>query len=452
MSGHLSRLIARHFPESRTELVMGGLPVSVLAEIYGTPLFIYDGAVMDTQLDALRAALPAGFELYFSIKANPNPSVVSHFLSRGCGLEVASAGEFQIAIQAGCKARNIVFSGPGKTEAELEYVLSNDIGEIHIESLLEATRISSIARRLGLRARTAIRVNPASDAEGGAMRMGGRPAPFGVDEEVLDEAVDAVCTNASLEFRGIHLFVGTQILDAAMLVSQYRHGLAIARRAALRAGCPLATLDFGGGWGIPYFAHEQELNLACVSQGLGALFAELQGDPLFSGTSFLIEPGRFLTAEAGVYVTRVNDIKVSRGKRFVIVDGGMNHCLGASGNLGQTIKRNYPVALVNRLNSPSAEPVDVVGPLCTPLDKLARDMELPAAQIFDLFGIFQSGAYGRSASPLGFLSHPAPPEVWVYAGRHRLVAERGSVPTTSVPISSPRLTLSAADAWNLPSR
>jgi diaminopimelate decarboxylase len=443
MSCPVSRLISRRFPQSGTELVMGGVPVSVLAETYGTPLFVYDRSVMDAQLDTLRATLPAGFQVYFSIKANPNPSVVEHFLSRGCGLEVASAGEFQTAIQAGCQAKNIVFAGPGKTEAELEYVLSNGIGELHIESLLEATRITSIARRFGLRARIAIRVNPACDAEGGAMRMGGQPAPFGVDEEVLDEVVDAVCASPSLEFRGVHLFVGTQILDADTLVSQYRHGLAIARRAALRVGRPLATLDFGGGWGIPYFAHEQELNLACVSQGLGALFAGLANDPLFSGTSFLIEPGRFLTAESGVYIARVNDIKISRGKRFVIVDGGMNHCLGASGNLGQTIKRNYPVALVNRLNSPSAESVDVVGPLCTPLDKLARDVQLPAAEILDLFGIFQSGAYGRSASPLGFLSHPAPPEVWVYEGRHWLVAERGSVPAESV--STPALAQRAAN-------
>jgi diaminopimelate decarboxylase len=432
MANAVSRLIAKRFPDSCSELIVGCVPVSALASKYGTPLFVYDRAVIDAQIDALRAALPSRFTVYFSIKANPNCTVVKHFLSRGCGLEIASAGEFQAALDAGCDPKSILFAGPGKTAAELEFVLSCGIGEIHIESLLEIERVGSIARRLGIRAQVAIRVNPGGEAEGGAMRMGGRPAPFGVDEEILDEAVSTVCADAALEFRGIHLCAGTQILNAEVLVSQYRHGLGIARRAALRARCPLATVDFGGGLGVPYFAHEEELDLERVREGLATLFSEIESDSLFSGTHFLVEPGRFLTAEAGVYIARVNDVKVSRGKKFVIVDGGMNHHLAASGNLGQTIKRNYPVALVNRLNAPNAEVVDVVGPLCTPLDTLARNVELPAAEVGDLFGIFQSGAYGRSASPLGFLSHPAPPEVWIDAGQHRLVMERGGAAALAV--------------------
>lgn len=425
----VSTLIARRFPQSRAELVVGGVSVRALADTYGTPFFVYDRAVIDAQLDALRAALPPRFAVYYSIKANPNPTVVSHLLHRGCGLEIASSGEFQTALNAGCEPGNILFAGPGKTEAEIEFVLARGIGEIHIESLLEKKRIASIARRLGIRAQVALRVNPAGEAEGGAMRMGGRPTPFGVDEEILDEAVDAILAETPLEFRGIHLFAGTQILDADVLVGQYRHGLGIARRAAQRASRPLATVDFGGGLGIPYFAHEQELDLGRVRAELGALFEGIESDLLFSQTHFLVEPGRFLVGEAGVYVARVNDVKISRGKKFVIVDGGMNHHLAASGNLGQTIKRNYPVALLNKLNTPSTEMVDVVGPLCTPLDTLARNAELPATEVGDLLGIFQSGAYGRTASPLGFLSHPAPPEIWVYAGRHFLARERGDAGT-----------------------
>jgi len=430
MANEVSMLIRRRFPESGSELVIGSVTASMLADSYGTPLFVYDSVAIDAQIRALRAALPSAFSVYFSIKANPNGAVIKHLLSLGCGLEVASVGEFQIAVEAGCKAKDILFAGPGKTEAELEFVLFHGIGEIHIESLLEATRIGKISRRLGIRAPVAIRVNPAGEAEGGAMRMGGRPAPFGIDEEVFEEAVDAVCADASLEFRGIHLFAGTQILDADVLVNQYRHGLEIARRAAQRAGRPLATVDFGGGLGVPYFAHERELDLGRVGEGLAALFSQIESDPILSQTHFIVEPGRFLTAEAGVYLARVNDIKVSRGKKYVIVDGGMNHHLAASGNLGQTIKRNYPVALANKLNAPNAEVVDVVGPLCTPLDTLARNVELPFAEVGDLFAIFQSGAYGRSASPLGFLSHPAPPEIWIDGvGHHRLVTERGaSVP------------------------
>jgi diaminopimelate decarboxylase len=255
--------------------------------------------------------------------------------------------------------------------------------------------------------------------------MGGRAAPFGVDEEQLDEALDVLSRAPGIEFRGIHLFAGTQILDAATLLQQYRKGIEISRRAADRSGKPLATVDFGGGLGIPYFAQEQELDLAALRPGLEEIVREIHSDARFQGTRFLIEPGRYLVGEAGVYVSRINDIKVSRGKKFLILDGGMNHHLAASGNLGQTIKRNFPVAILNRLDQASSETVDVVGPLCTPLDVLARGVALPKAEIGDLFGVFQSGAYARSASPLGFLSHPTPAEVWVESGRARLVRRRG---------------------------
>jgi len=407
------------------ELRVGGVLVSALTKEYGTPCFIYDRSVMDRKLDALRAALPPRFTVCYSVKANPNSAILRHFLTRGCGLEIASSGEFCQAIQAGCPPERTLFAGPGKTEAELEFVLSRNVGEIHVESLVEAGRIVAISRRLGVRAKVAIRVNPIGEAEGGAMRMGGRSAPFGVDEEILGQVLDTLLADPLLEFRGIHLFSGTQILDSAILVNQYRHGLEIARRVARQVGGPLHTVDFGGGLGIPYFAHESGLDLVRLREGLAELFTGIETEPFFAGTQFLVEPGRFLVGEAGIYIARVNDIKISRGKKFLIVDGGMNHHLAASGNLGQTIKRNYPVALVNKLDMPAEEKVDVVGPLCTPLDTLARDISLPRAEIGDLIGIFQSGAYARSASPLGFLSHPPPPEIWVDNGTHILIRARG---------------------------
>lgn len=418
-------LVQKHFCVKGGELVVGGIRVGALAEKHGTPCFIYDRKIFDDKLDALRTALPRRFSVSYSVKANPSQAILRHFLSRGCGLEIASAGEFHQALQAGCDPRQILFAGPGKTAAELELVLSNGIGEIHIESATEARRIGDICARLRVHANVAIRVNPASEAEGGAMRMGGRPAPFGVDEEILDEVLQMVLQNSTLNFRGIHLFTGTQILDAKILVNQYRHGLTVARRVVARTGQPLHRVDFGGGLGIPYFSHERELDLAELRTALAALFAEVETDVAFAGTEFLVEPGRFLAGEAGIYLTRVNDIKVSRGKKFLIVDGGMNHHLAASGNLGQTIKRNYPVALLNKLDDSVEEAVDVVGPLCTPLDTLARNVTLPRAEIGDLFGIFQSGAYALTASPLGFLSHATPPEIWVDAGEDTLTRARG---------------------------
>ncbi len=440
MADLVGLLTAKYFPKSGEALVVGDISVTQLAESYGTPTFIYDRSVFDHKYDALRKALPARFSIYYSMKANPASAVVKHFLRRGCGIEIASLGEFRKALEAGCLADRILFAGPGKSEAELELVLSQGIGEIHMESLTEAKRIAAICRRLGRRAQVAVRINPAGEAEGGAMRMGGRPAPFGMDEETLDEVLDTVLALPELDLGGIHLFIGTQILDAATLHNQYRHGLEIARRVVKRLGRPLHTLDFGGGLGIPYFAHEQELNLDCLRSGLVTLFEEVERDPSFEGTHFLVEPGRFLTGEAGIYLTRISDIKISRGKKFLIVDGGMNHHLAASGNLGQTIKRNYPIALVNKLAAPLSEAVDIVGPLCTPLDTLARGIVLPQAEIGDLVGIFQSGAYGRSASPVGFLSHPAATEVWVDAGKSELVddnvAPRNEVPSSTRPTLS----------------
>jgi diaminopimelate decarboxylase len=422
----ISQLIRNYFPSSDGELGFGGIRCSTLAAKYGTPLFAYDSSVLEKKYSSLREALPPEFSISYSIKANPNATILGFFLEKGCGLEIASGGEFHQAVSAGCRPDRILFAGPGKTEAELEFALAGGIGEIHLESLLEAERVNRISRRLGIRANVAIRVNPNEEAQGGAMRMGGKSAPFGIDEEDLDAVLSAILAMDCLHLRGIHLFTGTQILDAEILFSQYRKGLEIARRVARRLGSPLHTVDFGGGLGIPYFAHEQELDLARLSVGMSEMRSEINSDELFSGTQFLVEPGRYLVGEAGVYIARVNDVKVSRGKKYVILDGGMNHHLAASGNLGQTIKRNYPIAVVNKLNAASVESVEVVGPLCTPLDMLARSVQLPEVEVGDLIGIFLSGAYARAASPLGFLSHPAPPEIWIHSGRDSLIRHRGS--------------------------
>jgi len=406
-------LIKRYFSTLSGELFIGGIPASSLAAQYGTPLFVYDRNTIDRKFTLLRETLPPNFLIYYSVKANPHHAILEHFVGRDCGLEVASAGEFSRAVKAGCRPEKILFAGPGKTEAELEFVLARDIGEIHIESLLEAQRISAICCRLGKRARVAVRVNPAGEVQGGAMRMGGKPAPFGIDEEQLEDVLGHLATLPGLELRGIHLFTGTQILDHEILAAQYRRGLDIARRVATGLQKPLATVDFGGGLGIPYFAGDRQLDMKCLRESLEAMMAEVRKEPYFSGTRFIVEPGRYLVGEAGIYIARVNDVKTSRGKKFLVLDGGMHHHLAASGNLGQVIKRNFPLTVIDKFNCSEKEVVDIVGPLCTPLDTLARDIELPAANVGDLIGIFQSGAYGRSASPVGFLSHPAPAEVWI---------------------------------------
>jgi diaminopimelate decarboxylase len=401
-----------------------GAPISAIIASYGTPLFVYDASILDQNWDLLRRTFPPEFAISYSVKANPNPSILRFFLSKGSSLEVASGGELYLALAAACPPEKILFAGPGKTETELNFAISRGIGEIHAESDLEVERVSAISRKLGLRGRVAIRVNPNEEAQGGAMRMGGKAAPFGIDEEVLDGALDRVLSDSFLDFRGLHLFSGTQILDHAVLIRQYRKGIELGLKAAQKLGHPTHTLDFGGGLGIPYFPNEKALNMDALRDGLVELMTEVRQEPLFSGTQFIIEPGRYLVGEAGIYVTRITDKKVSRGKTYLVLDGGMNHHLAASGNLGQVIKRNFPVAILNERKSTEREKVDLVGPLCTPLDVLAREVELPKAEVGDLVGVFQSGAYARTASPLGFLSHPHPAELLVRNGQIELIRRR----------------------------
>src|SRR5215831_91684 len=326
-------LVSRHFDVSKAELCLGGVPVTTIAATYGTPLFVYDTHVLENKWTLLRQTFSPEFHLYYSVKANPNCAILKYFLAKGCGLEIASGGEFHQALQAGCPPQRLLFAGPGKTDAELELVLTHTIGEIHVESLREIERVEAISRRLGVRASVAVRVNPSGEAQKNAMRMGGKPAPFGIDEESLDIVLERIWAAPTLDFRGLHLFTGTQILDATILLGQYRKGLEIAQRVAARLQQPLQTLDFGGGLGIPYFANEQDLDIEVLRQGLATLMAEIQGTALLAGTQLIVEPGRYLVGEAGVYVARINDIKISRGKKFLIVDGGMHHHLAASGIL-----------------------------------------------------------------------------------------------------------------------
>jgi diaminopimelate decarboxylase len=422
---NLPDYVASYWQDRDGELLVGGVSASLLAARYGTPVFLYDRNVVDRKYAALRRALPSRFDICYSVKANPHPAFLKLFIEKRCGLEIASGGEFHQARRAGCAARDVLFAGPGKTESELALVISQGIGEIHVESSREVERVSTISNNLGHCTAVAVRVNPSEEARGGAMTMGGKPAPFGVDEEQLEPILRRVAADSHLAFAGIHLFIGTQILGHELLLAQYRKGVEIAKFASGIAGSKIRTLDFGGGLGIPYFAGDQELDLPQLAQGLQALMAEIEKESCFEQTRFIVEPGRFLVGECGVYVARITDIKTSRGKKYLVVDGGMNHHLAASGNLGQIVKRNFPIAIVNKLDQHATETVDVVGPLCTPLDTLGRSVQAPPAQVGDLVGIFQSGAYARSASPLGFLSHVSPPEVWVEDQRDFLIRRRG---------------------------
>jgi diaminopimelate decarboxylase len=419
-------LAERYFSVKSGELFIGDVSVSALAQEYGTPLFVYDQRVLDRKWELLQKTLPQEFSVHYSVKANPNPAIIRYFLSKGAGLEIASGGELYLALKAGCSPERILFAGPGKTEQELELALSSGIHEIHVESFQEIERVAKIAAQLKKVAKISIRINPGEEAQGGAMVMGGKPAQFGIDEERMEEAVTVLTKDKRIEFAGVHVYCGTQILNHEVLIQQYSKALEIARRAAAIAGRPLSTVDFGGGLGIPYFPNDRDLDMESLAKELGPLFKDIKKEVAFKNTSFVLEPGRYLVGEAGVYVTRVIDIKVSRGKKFIVLDGGMNHHLAASGNLGQVIKRNFPVAVVTRMKQEASDKADIVGPLCTPLDMMARELMVPTVKIGDLVGIFQSGAYGRTSSPIGFLSHHAPAEVLVQDSNATLIRRRGT--------------------------
>ncbi|MCA9151198.1 MAG: hypothetical protein KDA92_17930, partial [Planctomycetales bacterium] len=295
------------------------------------------------------------------------------------------------------------------------------IGEIHAESWGEVQRIAKLADALGCLAQVGLRINPSLASAVGSLQMGGKPSQFGIDEEQIDEVIDQTLALSSIKLVGLHLNTGTQLLDAQLVLAYYQHAVSLCQRVSQRIGRCLETLDLGGGLGIPYFQGQSELNLDQLKVGLEALPT---GESL-GARKLLLEPGRFLIGSAGVYVARVIDIKVSRGQTFVVLDGGMHHHLAASGNFGQLLRRPFPIAVLNRLNESAGDSVSVVGPLCTPLDTLARHVALPTIELGDLVGIMQSGAYSRTSSPMQFLGHPAPPEILIDGGVARLIRRRG---------------------------
>jgi diaminopimelate decarboxylase len=418
-------LIAENFSRDASGVLrVGGLPLTDLAKEFGTPLFVYDADTMRRIYRALCAALAGFAEVDFSVKANPNPAVIRVFSQEGAGAEIASGAEFDAAIRAGVPPDKILFAGPGKGAADLDRVIGGGIGEIHLENREEIVRVAAAAERHGVRVRVALRINPGATAQGGAMRMGGKPSPFGFDEEDIEAAIDTAEAEPRLRLVGLHLFAGTQGLKADTLLGQWTYGLGLAARIASRIGRPLESIDLGGGLGIPYFSGDTALDLGAIRAGLPDLIATLRADPLMASARVVLEPGRYLTGPAGVYVARVLAVKESRGSRFVITDGGMHHHLAASGNLGQIVKRDFPLAAVTDAGCERTQTA-VVGPLCTPLDMLARAAPLPPLAEGDLVAVLQSGAYGLTASPTGFLSHPTPAEVLVEGGEAREIRARG---------------------------
>ncbi|TVR96991.1 MAG: pyridoxal-dependent decarboxylase, exosortase A system-associated [Rhodospirillales bacterium] len=398
------------FAIADSDLLVGGIPLGRLAERVGsTPFFAYDRQLLTERIRWLRQCLPEGVALSYAVKANPMPAVVQHLATLVDGFDVASAREMQIALDTPVTPAHVSFAGPGKTDAELRQAIAAGI-IIHVESEGELTRLDGLARRSGHRPEVALRVNPDFDLKASGMRMGGGAQQFGIDAERVPEVLGRM-HGLDVDFVGFHIYAGSQNLNADSLMEVQEKTLELAVRLSCHAPSPVRHLNIGGGFGIPYFPKDHPLDVALVGGRLGALMPELQRT--LPEARVVVELGRYIVGECGIYVSRIVDRKVSRGQVFLITDGGLNHHLAASGNFGQVIRRNYPVAIGNRMAAPAEETASVVGCLCTPLDLLADKVRLPRAEVGDLVVIFQSGAYGPTASPTRFLGHPPPMEILV---------------------------------------
>ncbi|HJV25822.1 MAG TPA: alanine racemase [Aromatoleum sp.] len=406
----------------------GASALEAFAQRHGTPLYLSSAPLIERRIAALRAELPAGLALLYALKANPHPPVVAHVGPLVDGCDVTSAAEIAIALDAGIAGNTLSVAGPGKSDEDLAAAVAAD-ALVVVESLGEARRLAALgeAHRLarGRRPRIALRINPpfglAADA-----RMGGGPRPFGVDSEAAPEVL-AEIGRLPLAFEGFHVYAGSRCLDALAIAEAQRATLRLACELAPFAPAPVRLLNLGGGLGIPCFPGEAPLNVAALGDALRATAREAAH--LLPDARLALELGRYLVGEAGLYLTRVVERKASRGRVFLILDGGAHHHWHATGALEGRRHLHFPIAVVGGTGRPT-ERVTVCGPLCAPHDIWAEDIELPIAAPGDLVAVFQSGAYGASASPQAFLGRPPAAE---------LLTEWPARRAATVPHSHPQL-------------
>ncbi|WP_254398936.1 diaminopimelate decarboxylase [Streptomyces sp. AC602_WCS936] len=398
--------------------------MSALAEEFGTPLFVYDADILEDTYGRLRDVLPAGVDVFYSLKANPNISVCAVLNSLGTGAEVSSYAELVTALRAGVAPQDIIFLGPGKDERELTACVEAGIHAIVCESLDELDLLDSLLASAGRdEFPVLLRVNPAFGSKGSGLAMGGKPRQFGIDEAELRASKHRLADLRHIRVKGVHAYMGTRFLNHEDVVHNTRQILATAQDLAGRLGFPLETVDFGGGLGVAYFDNEKDLDLAALGRGLAEVLGSFSARNPNCRT--IMELGRFLTAQAGTYVVRARYVKDSMGESFVVADGGTNHHMAAVG-VGSFVKRNFPIRHLENRTATEPRPYTVTGPLCTPNDVVAKKVRLPEVRPGDLLAVERSGAYGPTASPGLFLSHGFPAEVMVRGGRAHLVRERDS--------------------------
>jgi diaminopimelate decarboxylase len=388
--------------------------LAALAEV-PTPCYLFFKPIIAKRVTELRNRLGRRFRIHYAVKANPHPAILRAMRRFGLGADVASEHELRAVIQAGFEPGDIEFSGPGKTKSELEYAIQADTGSINVESLEELEVLVELAGRLNARPRIGLRVNPSVQGRSG-LKMAGT-TQFGLSEKDLEHALERIGQELSaLEFVGLHLHLGSQILDTGSVLENFRVALKLAQRVSRYMGKPLRKINFGGGFGIAYFEGQQSLDLSAAGAGIVALL-EQHRSLVNDATKLIVEPGRYLMAESGVYITRVLYRKNINGKEFAVVDGGMHHNYVLAGGMGQVVRRNFYFDVLPSGGAPDAVPpygLNVAGCLCTPQDLLLQNAVCrQAVRPGDSFVFFNCGAYGSTASPINFLSHPHPREALV---------------------------------------
>lgn len=373
------------------------------------PAFFYDRARLNSRIADLRGALPKGTNLAYSLKANPQAALVQHVVSQLNGADVTSYAEMIVALNAGVTPAMIMFAGPAKKDMELRAAVALGVG-ICVESRRELDRLAAIAKDLSRTARVLLRINPDFALSGASMRMGGAPTQFGIDARDVP-GLWPVFDNPALRFCGIHIYWGSQCLSEPAIEEAQRVAVDLIERLAPDFPNAPEIFNLGGGFGIPYFERDRALDLGLIGTGFAPLLARLQAR--FPTTEVFLELGRYLVGEAGTYVCNVVDRKTSYGVEYIVTDGGMHHFLASTGNLGQKIRRNYPVSLIpvdrqapSITEESGLHAFEIVGSLCTPIDLLAHKIYGPDIRIGDMIGVHCAGAYGKSASPADFLSHP----------------------------------------------
>lgn len=401
------------FATNESQLLIGGKTLAEIESLIGsTPFYAYDKSVLNQTLSTLKNSLPKQVKLHYAIKANPYIPLVHTIAPQVDGFDVASKDEMLLALQTGMPAADISFAGPGKTDSELKSAIVAGV-TLHCESFNEIERAITLGKLLKTKPNIAIRVNPAFELKTSGMKMSGGAKPFGIDEEQVVEFLPSL-KYQEINFRGFHIFSGSQNLNTDAIEDAHQQTITLALKLIKLVPVSIDYINIGGGLGIPYFPGDTWLDTSSIINNLNHLLTTHQA--LLKNIDLIMELGRYIVGPCGIYVSKVIDIKTSRGCNYVICDGGLHHHLANSGNFGQVIRKNYPVAIGNNLaitENTELQECTIVGPLCTPLDIIASKVNLPHVDLGDYIVVYQSGAYGATASPQGFLSQSPLGEIFI---------------------------------------